>query len=231
MTQVAAVLWDLDGTLIDSEPAWLAAARAVAAEHRQELGDAALQGLVGLTARAMGEVLADAGVPLDPEVCARELSARVAAEHTSGVTWRPGARELLHDLAAAGVPQALVTMSGPGLVAPVLDVLPAKTFAVVVTVDDVARPKPAPDAYVLAADRLGVDVARCVAVDDSAPGVAAAVASGAATVAVPLHTPVAAAGAAALWPDLTGRGLADIAALLDPSPVPSTAPRAVPTEV
>ena len=110
------------------------------------------------------------GLELSPEEIVEELLDGVVARVREAVPWRPGARELLETLAAAGVPCALVTMSWTRFVEPILEQLPAGTFAAVVTGDVVSRGKPDPEPYLVAADRLGVDPLDCLAVEDSPPG-------------------------------------------------------------
>ena len=106
------------------------------------------------------------------------------------VPWRPGARELLADVRANQIPTALVTMSWRRFAMEVVDALPAGAFDVSVVGDDVERGKPHPDPYLLAAERLGVDITRCLAIEDSPTGVASALAAGATVLAVPHHVDV-----------------------------------------
>jgi HAD superfamily hydrolase (TIGR01509 family) len=113
------------------------------------------------------------------------LGAVVRTVRSSGVTWRPGAVELLMECNAAGLPTAMVTMSYAGLAQAVLDALPAGRFDAVVTGEDVRAGKPAPDAYLRAAALLEVDPTDCVAIEDSATGSASAEAAGCLVLAVP----------------------------------------------
>ena len=103
------------------------------------------------------------------------------------IPWRPGARELLAELAERGVPCALVTMSYARLAETMTDQLPPGTFAAVVTGDQVNDGKPHPEAYLTAAARLGAEPAYCVAIEDSPTGVASAEAAGCVVVGVPHH--------------------------------------------
>jgi HAD superfamily hydrolase (TIGR01509 family) len=105
--------------------------------------------------------------------------------------WRPGARELLAALRSAEIPCALVTMSYDRLARTLVDQLPAGTFTTLVTGDQVVDGKPHPEAYLLAAQRLGVEPAACVAIEDSPTGLASAEAAGCVVVAVPHHVTVA----------------------------------------
>lgn len=178
----AAILWDMDGTLVNTEPLWMAAETGLVESwggtwtHEDGLS------LVGNPMKVSGEVLQGRGVGLSVDEIVDHLNAEVArgvAEHTP---WQPGARELLAALAAAGVPQALVTSSYRELADPFAEV--AGVFATVVAGDEVDRPKPDPQPYLLAAERLGVDIARCVVVEDSPTGITSGVAAGARVLAV-----------------------------------------------
>jgi HAD superfamily hydrolase (TIGR01509 family) len=142
------------------------------------------------------------------------LTDRVLEQIDDAVPWRPGARELLASLKEAGVPSALVTMSIGRMAQRVASAVGFDAFDTVVSGDMVAEGKPAPDCYLLAAETLGVDPRRSVAIEDSEYGVAAAVAAGMATIAVPLHVPLPASPAYTLWQDLDGRTPADLADVL-----------------
>jgi HAD superfamily hydrolase (TIGR01509 family) len=121
------------------------------------------------------------------------LQAHVIDRVNRAANWQPGARDLLAGLRAAGVPQALVTMSWTPLAQAVLRHLPEGTFDVVVTGDHVTHGKPHPEPYTTAARRLGVEAAACVAIEDSPTGVASAEAAGTVTFAVPHLVPIPAA--------------------------------------
>ncbi|GMA31106.1 HAD family hydrolase [Litorihabitans aurantiacus] len=163
------------------------------------------------------EILVGRGVDLTPAQVVEHLvgvvNARVAEV---GPDWRPGARELVADVAAAGVPQAIVTMSYRVQAELIASLLPPGAIHVVVAGDMVTRGKPDPEAYLTAADLLGVDITRCIAVEDSATGSAAAVASGAATVVVPHMLELPASERYARTETLLGLGLADLVALTGP---------------
>ena len=135
-------------------------------------------------------ILAHSPIELTPLEIVHELLAGVVARVTEHVPWRPGARELLASLVAHGVPCALVTMSWESLATAVVSNLPSGTFAVVITGDVVSHGKPHPEPYLSAARLLGVDLGACIAIEDSPPGVASAVAAGIATIAVPHHVEV-----------------------------------------
>ena len=183
-----AVLWDMDGTIVDTEPYWMASETAVVSRHGGTWTTQQALQLVGndlLT--AAGIIRAQTGIPgTDEEIVEEILAGVVARVRAEGAPWRPGALELLARTRAAGVPCALVTMSYQSLADAVVAAAPAGTFGEIVTGDQVTRGKPHPEAYLTAARRLGVDITRCVAIEDSPVGVAAAVTAGARTIAVPL---------------------------------------------
>jgi HAD superfamily hydrolase (TIGR01509 family) len=191
MSLPAAVLWDMDGTLVDTEPYWIAAEHQIVEEAGGTWSQEYAHQLVGsdllVSARFIRE---HSPVTWGPERIVEELLARVIVRMQALVPWRPGARELLEDLVAAGVPCALVTMSWRSLADAVVAALPEGRFAAVVTGDEVNHGKPHPEPYLAAATALGVDAARCVAIEDSPTGVRSAVAAGIPTVAVPHVVPV-----------------------------------------
>ncbi|GAA3803132.1 HAD family hydrolase [Cellulomonas soli] len=177
----AAVLLDLDGTLIDSEPAWSRAVGDVARAHGLPWTPADDRAVVGWSIPALCTDLRRRGVPLGDEELTDRLHAHVGRTLRRELRWREGARELLVALQTAGVPCAWVTATHGGLARAVAACAPPGTVRVVVAGDDVRRPKPAPDGYLQAAACLGVDPVVCVAVEDSPTGVRAALASGART--------------------------------------------------
>lgn len=178
----AAVLWDMDGTLVNTEPLWMAAETELVESwggtwtHEDGLT------LVGNPMKVSGQILQDRGVGLSVDEIVDFLNERVAAAVAEDTPWQAGGRELLAALAAAGVPQALVTSSYLELAEPFARV--AGVFATVVAGDEVERPKPDPQPYLLAAEQLGVDIADCVVVEDSPTGITSGVAAGARVLAV-----------------------------------------------
>lgn len=210
----AGVFWDMDGTLVDSEPYWLAAETALVESYGGTWTvEDGLQ-LVGSSMENSALVLQSRGVALNADEIVDRLSDRVLEQIEIAVPWRPGARELLSELRDAGVPTALVTMSIGRMAERVVGALGFTGFDAVVSGDQVSSGKPDPECYLLAAKLLGVDPARSVAIEDSEYGVAAAVASGMATIAVPLHVPLPASPAYTLWESLDGRTPDDLAAVL-----------------
>jgi HAD superfamily hydrolase (TIGR01509 family) len=187
----AAVLWDMDGTLVDTEPYWIAEERSLVEQHGGVWTDEHAHQLVGNDLLVSAEyILAHSPIELTPVEIVNELLAGVIARVVEHVPWRPGARELLASCVAQGVPCALVTMSWESLATAVVRNLPKGSFAAVITGDVVSHGKPHPEPYLAAARLLGVDLEACIAIEDSPPGVASAVAAGIPTIAVPHHVKV-----------------------------------------
>lgn len=186
MQRPAAVLWDMDGTLVDTEPFWIASEYELVERHGGTWSDDHAHSLVGFDLLDAGAYIAAHGpVPLSPAEIVDHLLAAVISRMSASAPWRPGARELLNELRVAGVPCALVTMSWSSFADVVVDLLPPDTFSVVVTGDQVTRGKPHPEPYLRAAELLGVDPVECVAIEDSPTGAASALAAGCTTIAVP----------------------------------------------
>jgi HAD superfamily hydrolase (TIGR01509 family) len=188
---VQAVLWDMDGTLVDTEPYWIEVEHGMAAKYGGEWTDADAMQMVGNNLVDSGRYMQQRwGVDLTPEQIVEELLDGVVDKVQSDVPWRPGARELLGALAADGVKCALVTMSYERFVAPILRQLPPETFRVVVTGDQVEFGKPHPEPYLTAAAALGVEPGDCVAIEDSNTGAKSAEAAGCTVLVVQHHVPV-----------------------------------------
>src|SRR5690606_10439263 len=181
----------MDGTLVDTEPYWIAAEFDLAAEHGGTWSEEHALKLVGNDLLDSGRYIAEhAGVPLEPAQIVEELLDRVTARMQQEVPWCPGVRELLAELGELGVPCALVTMSYARFVEPMLAALRADTFAAVVTGDTVTHGKPHPEPYLKAARLLGVRAEECLAVEDSNTGARSAEAAGCRVLCVPNHVPV-----------------------------------------
>jgi HAD superfamily hydrolase (TIGR01509 family) len=186
-----AVLWDMDGTLVDTEPYWMRCEWALAEKYGGTWSEDHSLNLVGNDLLESGLYIREhMGIDREPAEIVEELLDGVIAQIELEVPWRPGAVDLLADLRARGVPCALVTMSYRRFVEPVLDALPPGTFAAVVTGDAVARGKPYPDPYLKAARLLGADPTACLAIEDSNTGARSAVAAGCTVLCVPNHVPI-----------------------------------------
>lgn len=187
-----AALFDMDGTLVDTERLWWEAVERVAAGRGRPLSEEDQPEVLGLPVEHTAAWLA--GLTRAPAAdLAAELHREFAARVRGGVVPRPGALDLLDALAREGVPTALVTASPRAVVDIVLEVLGAGRFAVSVTADDTERTKPAPDPYLAACRALRVDPEGCVAVEDTPTGVTSAEDAGCAVLAVPSLAPIDAA--------------------------------------
>lgn len=185
-TPLRALLWDMDGTLIDTEPYWMEAEHDLIESHGGRWSQAQAFQLVGNALIMSGRIIKEqTGIPLTAEQIVDALLERVIVKLREHVPWRPGARELLLGARAAGLPCALVTMSYESFARVLVDALPAGTFEVIVTGDLVERGKPHPEPYLRAAHELALAPRECVAIEDSATGVRSAVAAGVPTLAVP----------------------------------------------
>ncbi len=210
-----AVLLDMDGTLVDTEPYWIAAEYRLVEEHGGLWSDEHAHTLVGNALLSSAVYLREhGGVDLDPPVIVERLLDDVVLATEAAIPWRPGALALLAELAEAQLPCAMVTMSYERLAGVVCAQLPAGTFTTVVTGDQVRHGKPHPEAYLTAAARLGVDPAHCVAIEDSPTGLASAEAAGCVVVAVPHAVPISAALTRVLVGSLEELSLARLDALV-----------------
>lgn len=216
-----AVLWDLDGTLMNTEPVWYEQERRLIGEYGGQWHEADAIDLVGLPLlESAARIRARTPVALSEREIVERLQGDVVAALRRGVPWRPGATELLAELQAAGVPQALVTMSWRPVLEIILDTLPEGTFAAVVTGDSVTHGKPHPEPYLAGLRELGVteaDVPWCVAIEDSTTGSGAAVAAGIPTLVTPCVKPVDPAPGLVLAPSLDGVRAADLLRLTEPA--------------
>jgi HAD superfamily hydrolase (TIGR01509 family) len=215
-----AVLWDMDGTLVDTEPYWIEAetelVESFGGTWSYELG----RTLVGNALPSSAAVLQQAGVELPVRDIIDRLITAVIERVRHRIPWRPGARELLAELREAGIPTALVTMSEKALAEEVVAALPPDSFRLLVTGDMVVHGKPHPEPYQRAFDALSAELPelrkdRAVALEDSVPGATSAQAAGLVTVAIPHVVPVPAAAGRILWSTLAHKGIADLERLLD----------------
>ncbi|MBO9626698.1 MAG: HAD family phosphatase [Microbacterium sp.] len=206
----------MDGTLVDTEPYWMAAETALVESYGGTwTHEDALQ-LVGKGLIDSAIILQKAGVDMEAEAIVSHLTDAVQeALRTQGVPFRPGARELLRDLREQGVMTGLVTMSLRRMALGVVDLIDFDAFDLVVAGDDVDNPKPHPEPYLQAAALLDVDIADVVVIEDSPTGLRAGIASGAVTLGVPHIVSLDDVGAHELWPTLADRTAADLSDLFD----------------
>ena len=187
----AAVLWDMDGTLVDTEPYWIAAEHELVAAHGGEWNDEFAHQLVGNALEVSAQLIIDkSGIALTVPEIIDALLDRVVRHVEVEVPWRPGARELLDELGKLGVPCLLVTMSWRRLADTVVRNLPDGSFTALVTGDEVGHGKPHPEPYLAAARLIGAEPVDCVALEDSPAGVRSATAAGVPTLAIPHVVPV-----------------------------------------
>jgi HAD superfamily hydrolase (TIGR01509 family) len=210
-----AVLWDMDGTIVDTEPYWIEAETELVRAHGGTWSAGQASALVGQALSYSARLLQEAGVGMSIRGIIDHLTAEVIGKVRQDVPWRPGARELLEELRLAGIPCAMVTMSERMLAAEVESQLPEGTFAFLVTGDMVERGKPDPEAYrtaftTLARDRPDLSPERVVAIEDSLPGVTSALAAGVVTVAVPHFVPLPHDPRRTDWTSLDGRTVEDL---------------------
>ncbi|MGP5318235.1 HAD family hydrolase [Arthrobacter rhombi] len=217
-----AVLWDMDGTIVDTEPYWIAAEKELVHRHGGTWSDEEAQALIGQALPTSAAILRQAGVDLEIREIIDEMTASVVRGLSENMVFRPGARELLGDLRAHGVPCALVTMSEGPMAQLVADSLPSGTFEFLITGDMVPAGKPDPAPYLLALERMGQHVTslqrhRAVAIEDSDPGVRSAAASGTPTVAVPHFSTLPETGNWTVWPTLDGVTAGDLDSFVAPA--------------
>ncbi|MEU2176407.1 HAD family phosphatase [Nocardia sp. NPDC019219] len=212
--RLAGVLWDMDGTLLDSEKLWDVAVRELAREHGHEMTDAVRHALIGASGpNALRIMFTGLGIEPTPgslRAAGEFLERRVTELMTGPIPWRPGAKDALAMVRAAGLSSALVTNTKRSLTEFGLDTLGRDFFDVSVCGDEVAHGKPEPDVYLRAAELLGLAPEQCVAVEDSPTGARAAQAAGCALVVVPCEIPVPDAPGRLFRDSLVGLTVADL---------------------
>jgi len=181
-----AVLFDMDGLMIDSERAVMACWRQAASEHGLPIDDHLLHGMVGLHERLCRELLSRHFPDRDLLPLFVRTNELYEAQVDAGLPLKPGIFPLLEWLGEQGMPKAVATstqrttaetnLARTGL---------GKHFSVVMTGSDIEHPKPAPDIYLKAARKLGIDPSRCLVLEDSEPGVRAALAAGMTPIQIP----------------------------------------------
>ncbi len=183
---IEAVVFDLDGVLVDSEPVWEEVRHQLVAEHGGHWPADAQQRLMGMSTAEWARYLtAELGVRLPPEQAATVVIERMAARYSGRLSLLPGAADAVRALAAQW-PLGLASSSPPSLIAAVLDASSLRgCFRAAMSTEQVPAGKPAPDIYLAVAAALGCPPGRCAAVEDSANGLRSAAAAGLRVIAVP----------------------------------------------
>ena len=211
-----AVVFDNDGLLLDTEDAWTRAEQVLFRRYGSNFTMEHKRALLGTSAAESALKLeAMLAAPGEGDDLMEQLHELVMEEVLGGVPVRPGGQELVERLRADGVPVGLATNSSRPFVERVLasSGFRSDEFGIVVSADDVERPKPAPDIYLAACTGLGAEPARCAALEDSLPGVAAARAAGMFVIAVPYFPGQDLDGASLTAPSLADPAVAAVLGL------------------
>jgi HAD superfamily hydrolase (TIGR01509 family) len=210
----SAVLWDMDGTLIDSEPYWMKSEGAFAKANNSIWTEQDGLSLVGMSLYDSSKIIkAKVGSDLEPEQIIAQLTDEVTAQLKQEILWRPGARELLLLLRKKKIKTALVTMSMHRMAKQVADAIGFDAFDVIVAGDDVLHGKPHPEAYLKAASLLEVRPEDCVAFEDSISGLKSAEAAGTRAVGIKNIVELPAEPGRIVWDTLEGVSLSDLRGL------------------
>lgn len=214
MNNLQAVLWDMDGTLVDTEVLWDKAIFSTMENLGSPLSEEDRAKTVGLSMPDLISALRRfSNLPdTDSARCAIEngIFEKMVSLYRSEMTWQPGARELMVEIHEAGFPQALVTNTQRNLTDVALQTIGADYFEASVCGDEVPHGKPAPDPYEKAARMLGYDPASCFVLEDSRTGIASGVAAGCAVIGVPSDDPLKPGAGYTLWETLDGITLATL---------------------
>lgn len=207
----AAVFWDMDGTLIDSEPYWMRSEGAFASANNSIWTEQDGLSLVGMSLYDSSKIIKEkVGSDLDPEEIVQQLTDGVAAQLKQEIFWRPGAKELLLLLRKKKIKTALVTMSMHRMAKQVVEAIGFDCFDVIVAGDDVRQGKPHPEPYLRAAELLGVKAEDCVAFEDSLTGLRSAEAAGTKAVGIKNIVEIPSQPGRILWPTLEGVKISDL---------------------
>ena len=207
-TNPQAVLWDLDGTIVDSEPYWLLSEQRLVEEFGGTWSEADGFALIGAGLTNAAEHLQKCGVDMPVDAIVKRMVDEVDEMNAKQVPWRPGALELIRSIHDAGIPQVIVTMSYRTTAQFVADEV--GLFAGVICGEDVTHSKPHPEPYQMGAALVGASPHDCVAMEDSIPGNESAVVAGAVTIALPLHVPLPESENYTIWHTMVGRDVSHI---------------------
>ena len=216
MPRIAAVLWDLDGTIVDSEDYWISAEVALANEHGATWTHEDGLWQVGQGLPVTAQAMIDRGVQLSVPAVIDYLAQSVLKSLQTAIPWRPGAVALLQDIAQAGIPQALVTMSVTPIAAFIANSIPGVHFDFVISGDTAFKQKPHPAPYLQAIEGLSVVAADCVAFEDSPSGITSASQAGTFVIGVRHLVSIEESPASTLWDTLSGKRVTDILAARNP---------------
>lgn len=188
----AAVLWDMDGTLIDSEPYWMESEGALAQSYGGIWTVEDAHSIIGKSLYDSSAMLKERFNidDLSVQEVIDKMTNEVIANLKKKLPFRPGAIELLIELKKRGIKTALVTMSMRSMAQTVADAIGFDAFDVIVAGDEVQMGKPHPEPYLKAAELLGVEISDCIAFEDSATGMMSAESAGAHTIGVPNLIPL-----------------------------------------
>ena len=182
----AAILFDHDGTLVDTEPVWAAAKQELTADFGGTWTEQDTLDCLGLSMQFTLDRLRERGVNLPDEEINNLLVAKVHETLAQQpVEFLPGIERFLAEVREAQIPAAVVTNATTSVARRTANAAPEGTFSVVIGNDETTHPKPDPQPYLLAAERLGVDPTQCVALEDSPSGVRSATAAGMRVIVVP----------------------------------------------
>ena len=182
----AAILFDHDGTLVDTEPVWAAAKVALTAEFGGTWTEQDTLDCLGLSMQFTLNRLRERGVNLPDEEINNLLVAKVHETLAQQpVEFLPGIERFLLEVRDAQIPAAVVTNATTSVARRTANAAPEGAFSVIIGNDETTHPKPNPQPYLLAAERLGVDPTQCVAIEDSPSGVRSATAAGMRVIVVP----------------------------------------------
>ena len=211
MTRPAAVLWDMDGTLVDSEHYWLSSEQELASTVGAIWTEQDGIDMIGMSLYDSSRIIKQ---KLKLEMSTQEiidwLTKAVIAKLAQDLPWRPGAKQILQSLRNEGIPTALVTMSMRDNAEAVVARMGFDAFDLIVAGNDVQHGKPHPEPYLKAAEQLGVDIRDCIAFEDSISGLRSAEASGAIAIGVPNLVKLPPFEGRIIWPTLQGVTVSDL---------------------
>ena len=214
--KIEALLFDMDGTLIDSEPYWLASEIELMAEFGYKWTTEDQAACLGGPLERVGQYMSDlANGQREGLYFHHSLVERVSQKFHSGISVVPGGLDILLDVKRSKVPMALVSASPRVLVQAAIDSLPEHFFETSISSSDVGNTKPDPESYLKAAENLQVDIKNCLVIEDSLTGVQSGLASGAWVVAIPHLVPIEAGPRIRVINSLENQTLESLISLFD----------------